>query len=478
MKRKRSLTKILGVWVAPIVGLTALAVAFFFYFYSPRERTHKLTITEGQKLTTGTQLGQALQVSVAPFGFQLEIKETAGSEVALDQVNAGKLDLALVQGGLHDEGRPNVRQVATLSVEPLHLMVKKELLESVSANLTALDGKTVNLGPVGSGTFSLAHDVLAFAGLHPRQPNSKGGYTIANLGRLELHALKDRDKMPDAVCIVSSLPSEMCKFLVTERDYRLVPLPFGEAFSLDRLSVTESGRVSSAHGGRVEKGRVRAVVIPAFTYQVEPPVPPTGLPALGTRLLLVAHKDVDARAIQRLVDAVYSTEFATIASPPLDTKLLEIPPEFPWHNGTRTYLERNTPVVSGMVADSAHRAFAIFAAAASGLFVLWQWVKQRNQFLQDKGFNKYISRVSFVEEAATRIEHDQIGGLAHLIELRDELARLKSEALARFTEGELAGHELMQGFLIQVNDVRDYVLKLIREQEENLDRKSVREIAP
>ena len=130
-----------------------------------------------------------------------------------------------------------------------------------------------------------------------------------------------------------------------------------------------------------------------------------------------------------------------------------------------------------MVFDSAHKGFAIFAAAASGLFVLWQWVKQRNQFLQDKGFNKYISRVTFIEETATRIEHDKIGGLAHLVELRGELAGLKSEALARFTEGELAGHELMQGFLLQVNDVRDYVVRLISKHEETTPQ-SHRETSP
>ena len=56
--------------------------------------------------------------------------------------------------------------------------------------------------------------------------------------------------------------------------------------------------------------------------------------------------------------------------------------------------------------------------------------------------------------------------LALLHELRDELAALKSEALARFTEGELSGHELMQGFLVQVNDVRDYIQGLIRRLED------------
>jgi hypothetical protein len=104
------------------------------------------------------------------------------------------------------------------------------------------------------------------------------------------------------------------------------------------------------------------------------------------------------------------------------------------------------------------------------LFVLWQWLKQRSQFLRDRGFSKYINKISYIEETATRLERDQIGGLPDLLELRDKLAALKSEALARFTEGELTGHELMQGFLVQANDVRDYIQGLIRRHEDAPDR--------
>jgi TRAP-type uncharacterized transport system substrate-binding protein len=462
--KKPKLARILGLWIAPFMGLAALAVALFLYFYTPGQRTNVLSLTAGQKQTTRNQVALALQNAGTTFGIQMEIHECAGSEDALDRVNAGKLDLALVQGGLRVDGRPNVRQVATLNIEPLHLLVKKELLDRVSKNLAALEGKTVNVGTIGSGTNSLASESLAFAGLHPQNGGGKGGYVATRLSSVELLAENDRSRLPDAVLLVSCLPSEMTKYLVNERDYRLVPLPFGEAFSLDGLR-TDAGRLPSATGGRVVRGRVQAVVIPAFTYHVEPPVPPTELPTLGTRLLLVTHKDVDAGAVQRLVETVYATEFATVLRPPLDVKLLELPPEFPWHQGTRVYQERNTPVVSGMVMDSAHKGFAIFAAAASGMFVLWQWLRQRNQFLRDRGFSKYINKITYIEETAMRAERDQIGGVELLQELRMQLAGLKSEALARFTEGELSGHELMQGFLVQVNDVRDYVQALIREHE-------------
>jgi hypothetical protein len=343
----------------------------------------------------------------------------------------------------------------------LHLLVRKELAPAVSANLTALAGKTVNLGPAGSGTHTLAAEVLEFAGLHAQAPGRPVGYVGTAWGRHQLAEEKDPARLPDAVFLVSSLPSETVKVLVSRHNYQLVPLPFGEAFSLDALTAREPGQQKRPPNGRVEKGRVTATAIPAFAYRVEPPVPPAALPALGTRLLLVAHRKVDARAVRRLLDTVYSTEFASTARPPLDAKLLELPPEFPWHAGTRVYLDRNTPIVSGVLMDSAQKGFAIFAAAASGLFVLWQWLRMRSQFLRDRGFREYLGAVTRVEEKARRIECGQADGRAQLSELSNELDRLKADALNRFTEGELAGHELLQCFLVQVKDVRDRVARLM-----------------
>jgi hypothetical protein len=50
---------------------------------------------------------------------------------------------------------------------------------------------------------------------------------------------------------------------------------------------------------------------------------------------------------------------------------------------------------------------------------------------------------------------------ADLVALRDELSRLKSVALDELTQDELGGKELLTSFLVQVNDLRDYLTGLI-----------------
>jgi hypothetical protein len=186
-------------------------------------------------------------------------------------------------------------------------------------------------------------------------------------------------------------------------------------------------------------------------------------------LLLVAHQDVPPRAVYQLIEATHAAEFGQIVHPPLDARLMELPPEFPWHAGAMLYQQRNAPLLSGAVMDSAHKGFAIFAAAASGLFVLWQWLRQRDQGARHKGLNTYISQVARIEERTLDGERDQPLSAAELLSLRDQLGRLKTRALTELAQEELAGKELLLGFLLQVNDARDSVTRLLQERGEPAD---------
>jgi TRAP-type uncharacterized transport system substrate-binding protein len=465
MFARNKLMKLIWKWVAPAAAVAALALACFFYFYSPGQKNYRLSLTAGNALGMRHHLAQRLQKEVSQRGLVFALQPSKGSEQGLDWVNDRNVDVALVQGGLTTAGRPNVRQVATLHIEPLHLAVKKELAADASASLMALTGKTVNLGEVGSGTHSLAFATLEFVGLKPRDTDPVHGYITLTLDRQHLFTEKDTGRLPDAVFLVSSLPSSTTRYLVTKHDYRLVPLPFAEALALEALE--EPGEDNQhAAGGQIVLERIHAATIPAFTYGIEPPVPDKPLPTLGTRLLLVAHKDVPAKAMFELVEATYAAEFGQIMHPPLDARLMELPPEFPWHAGALLYLQRNAPLLSGAVMDSAHKAFAIFAAAASGLFVLWQWTKLYGSATRNRGFKEYMTQVTRIEERMLEAERNRPLGLPELSVVRDRLHRLKTEALDEFARTDFAGKDLLFGFLAQVNDVRDYVSRLILERQE------------
>jgi TRAP-type uncharacterized transport system substrate-binding protein len=465
MSARARWVKVFWKWVATVAGLGALALALFFLFHSPTERSHRLRMTAGSRLGTRHYLAEALKADVAGEALELELHDSPGSEADLDAVNNHTLDVALVQGGLSGADRPNVRQVLSLHMEALHLLVKKELFGAVSQHLGALEGKTVNLGEAGSGNHSLAVEVLAFAGLHARSSTQPHGYVPLEMGRQELLAEQDRALLPDAVLLVSRLPSPTVRYLVTRRDYRLVALPFGEAFALESLGPEGPGPEGPVTLSRVEKGHTYPTLISAFAYSVEPPVPPEPVLTLGTRLLLVAHRDVDPHAVRRLLEATLQSKVAKNGRPPIDAQVLDLPPEFPWHDGTRLYRERNRPVVSGTVVDVAHKGLAIFAAAASSLFVLWQWSKLRTHWAVGGGFNPYLRQVTRIEKQVLSLERGQPAEPGQLRALQEELTRLKTEAMDRFTQGDLGGQELLAGFLAQVADVRACLTRLAGEQE-------------
>jgi hypothetical protein len=179
----------------------------------------------------------------------------------------------------------------------------------------------------------------------------------------------------------------------------------------------------------------------------------------------VAHKDVPPRAVFELVEAIYGAEFGQIVQPPLDSKLMDLPPEFPWHEGAVLYQQRNAPLLSGQAMDSAHKWMAIFAAAVSGLFVLWQWVKQYNRLRRATAFHKYIAQVTRIEEQAMKAEQNRALPVAELLSLQDQLCRLKIQVLDEFSRDELTGHELLFGFLLQLGDARDFLARLVLQQQ-------------
>jgi hypothetical protein len=194
----------------------------------------------------------------------------------------GAVDFALVSGRCESRLR-DVRGVAPPTSR--RCISWWELAESVATSLTALRGRTVDLGGPGTTTAGLATAVLAFAEVRPGDGTTADGYVARNLKARELVALLDRgdrNALPDALFHLATVPSMIALRLVRSADYRLVPA-FAEAFRLPRSSPRTHASCrdrASAHAGYRHL---------AFSYQIEPPAPGEDLHTVE-RLLLVAHE--------------------------------------------------------------------------------------------------------------------------------------------------------------------------------------------
>lgn len=429
----------------------------------PPRVTYRLRITGGRLPGPKQRLAEVLAREAADLGVRLSPVSSSGSVESLDMVNDGRVDVAVVQGGLDSRHWGDVRQVAALHVEPLQLAVRGDLALEVGGDLRALKGRTINIGEPESGSNALAREVLAFAGLRAAEGGSPGDYTARTLGHRQLEEIGTREGLPDAVITISSLPTPVIRHLVTRWGYRLVPLPFGEAFSLEDLHADEGpARVDPpADRAVVDKVHLQETHIPAYTYGVEPAVPFEPMETFGSRALVVAHRRVDPEAVKRLLQAVFFTEFVQVARPPLDVSLLDRPAEFPLHPGTVEFLERNKPLIVGDAVDLLEKSSSLATAILGGSFVVWQWAKRRYRRRRELGFESYLFKVTAIEAEALRFELAAHLDLAALLELQADLGRIKTEAIRRFTQGELEGEGLMSGFLTHANDARDYLARLI-----------------
>jgi TRAP-type uncharacterized transport system substrate-binding protein len=448
-----------------ILGVTALGLAAYLALHEPRERPVRLRMTAGQEGGTRHRLAQSLRREAARRAIAIELQAMAGSEVALRAVESGRVDAALVQGGLDLVDHPGLREVAALHVEPLHLLVKEEIYRAAAHNLAGLRGKVVNLGERGSGTHVLAAEVMAFSGLR-----AGINYTESAHGYADLERETDGSRLPDAVFSVSTLPLPIARHLVTKHHYRLIELPFREAFALGALDQDHSPPAQPGESTmRIDRRHIYDTTIPAFAYEIEPGVPPETIHTLGTRLLLVARKDIEAGTIQRLLDVVFNSPFSHVLQQPLDAGLLQSPPELPWHDGTIDYVRRNSPLIAGEVIEEVEKYVSILGVLAGGLFCLTQWLRRRYRWRRERSFQAYILQVAQVERRALVLSRAPTLDLPALLQLQEDLSRIKGEALQRFADGRLDGEELMSGFLVHASDTRDFLMRLILHQRDNLE---------
>ncbi len=424
-----------------VVALLAMAVAAYFLVSDRGAQRYDLTISAGAAEGRRHELARILASVAEAHGISIRVVPTEGSIDAVNRVARGELDLALVQGGLDPVA--NVTEATSLYPEPLHLLMRSEL---AAGGARMLRGRTVSLSTPGSGTHRLAREALAFLGLDP-----KLDIVERDVAYDELRALPPAE-LPDALFMVSSLPSGPASFLIRERGYELVPLPVGKAMAIRDFRVEEAA-------------------IPAFTYGYVPPAPPEQIATIGNQLLIVANADVPRRAVSSLLEVVYEGAFAREASlralSPPDQSYL---PEFPLHPGARSFLEREKPLITSEVIDNVESMRSFIVSTAIALFLLWQWYVRR----QSLGFEAFIDEVTRIEREALMVEKRAEMDLVELMRIRQRLSEIKNDALEKFARGELKGEELMASFLTHVTDVRNYLNALILHARERIEKAASR----
>lgn len=338
--------------VISIIALLALLAAAFIFQLIPRH--YVLTITSGSILSQRHHLVKLLQEEAEKRHLALRIMPSHGSMDALNLVNEGKIDVALVQGGVETK-HSNVVQVATLSPELIHFLVKPGIHE-----IKDFKGRSINMGEPKGGTRVVAHQILTQSGLV-----ADADYAEKNYSDEDLVALNP-ELLPDVIVSISYAPSDLADFLVKQRGYHLVEMSFPPSLA-KRL------------------GWVADTNLLGYMYSIVPPVPPKDIQTVGVNLHLIANKNVNSRAIADLLRTLYSPQLQSKFGNSISEADILIPSGYPISNGTELYLVSKEPFITEALLDKIKSTFGLLMTLASIIAIIWRWFKTS----KDEEFDYY-----------------------------------------------------------------------------------------
>ena len=361
-RRNEKGRRILGI---ALIALLLLISAKLIFNLIPQN--YILSVTSGSVLSERHFLITLLQDEVAENFLSLKVTKTAGSLDALELVNSGKLDLALVPGGLI-HSFPNVRHVATLPPEFIHFLVKPNI-----KNLEDLKGKVINMGERRESTRILARQILSHLDFV-----ADSDYVETNFSNEELIGMRS-DILPDVIVEVSYAPSVLVDFFVKRHDYHVLAMPFPAALA-KRLSW------------------ITNVTLSEYTYSIIPPVPSKDMPLAGINLHLVANANAEPKAIAELLKALYGPQINSRFSQKLVKEDLLIPSGYPVSAGTMLYLDSKKPTFTPELTDKLSTMFQLLMSLCSILVLIWKWFRSD----QEQEFDYNTEALEKIVEIKTR----------------------------------------------------------------------------
>lgn len=379
--------------VAVMVMLALGAAGYFGMALVPRP--YSLTITGGEIIGNRHFVAKVLQEEARGVGVTLKVKPTQSTDRSVEMLATGELDLALVQGGL-DAFTPNVVHVATLAPEVLHFLVRPDI-----KSVGDIRGRSINMGNRTGGTRVVARQVLDASGLEEGVD-----FVETNYGGEELLTMRS-ERLPDVVVDISFVPSQMADYLVKERGFRVLELPFPDSLAL-RLGWVADGR------------------IPGYMYSVSPPVPPADIRTIGVNLHLLANAKVDPKAIEKLLEVLYGPTIENRLKMRFNEATITLPSGFPLSAGTQAFLKRSEPLLSKGVFDHIKSALGLLATLVSAAFVVMRAVRAGGTAIEER-FKGHIRELASLEHYMRGIGPSP--DLQTLLGLEARLSDMKERAL-------------------------------------------------
>lgn len=426
------------------------------------QETPVLRMSAGPGSTRRHTIAEYIVEQAAQNDLTIKLQTNAGSEDCLNLLKSGQLDAAVISSGVKVPDDDDVMVLGIVQLEAVHILVRKELAEAGPLS-EAVRGKRINIGEKGSTEALLAREFLAFARLQLPSALHSGDVVPTDYSKAYLvdkcQAILRADgakkealiaELPDCLIVLASMPSTVVQLLFEAADYRIAPLPATRAFLLDNM------QDSHARTTVLEREFLEPTVIPKHSYFTTRGYPAADCETAGVRLLIVAHKNVSARAVRPLMKTLFEGEFAHRIQPKSPRDLAT---PYDTHPAALAYLDRDKPLAVEAVMEWFNKGLSIFGAFSAGALSLYSLLRRRKA----RAPSDYYAEIRRVDQIALGADADSTAPIQpHELakHLDDRLLELRQELIGDICEGSIKGDQVISNILTLLKDTRGNLRKL------------------
>ena len=218
------------------------------------------------------------------------IDSTPGTQVNLELLRQGKAQLAMAQADV--PAPPQAQIVSLLFPDMYQLIVSKD---SGIKSILDLRGKRVALPPSGGGQiksfnflmkhYGLLNENLTKYNVKNKSKSSSNKYKFYPVDSINPDEAFCKGKA-DVVFHVRRAGNDSIRQLLKDCKGKLIPIEQAEAMKIQHPDLNEA-------------------IIPKGSYQGHPPIPDKDLDTVSVNRLLLAHKDVNKKVIQKITQILY-----------------------------------------------------------------------------------------------------------------------------------------------------------------------------
>ncbi len=334
-------------------------IVFLWYLFFKADDKLYISIGAGEAGSEPYLFAKAIQ-KVATLHYpdiDIKVVQTRGSKDSLDQIEEGKIDLAISQENIKVGSAATM--VAILYSDFFHLIVRKN---SGIKSFADISGKKIALPVKGSGQwvsfwFIASHYNISIDDFQ-NFPHFATDYA---------DALKDGEI--DGVFIARTPMNNNVKKILKESNSTIIPIDQAPAITLKQPVLREDVLLKGIYFG-------------------SPAIPPEDIQTISVNRLLVAHENTDKKAVflitkvlfERQQELLKETPLAGMISQPNTSKGLSMP----MHEGATQYYHKDDPSFLEENAEFVGLLITIALLAWSGLSGLKKYFSASQKNLADQ----------------------------------------------------------------------------------------------